>query len=150
MPAEKTERNAEIIRQYSRGMTQRQIAELHGINRQAVQQIIARHRAHLDPVDKSEAITAAAELLDELIAEAMQVVQSDPAPMVAGKDGTHVIDPESGTYVRDHTGRLAAMREVRGLLERKSKLLGLDSPVRTELAGELTYKIEGIDPEDIG
>lgn len=152
MPAEKVERNAEIIRAYGRGRSQASLAEEHGISQQAISQIIAAHRAKQGPVDKAEQINAAADLLDHLIEEAMALAALEGAPVTAGKDGLVVVDPErkgphgEPVYVRDYSGRVAAIHLVKSLLERKSKLLGLDSATKTEVSGSVDYRIGGLDP----
>jgi hypothetical protein len=155
MAREKTQRNEQIIHAYARGRTQQSIAEEHGIARETVRDIIAAHRSKQGPIDKAEHIAAAVDLLDELIQEAMAVVESTPAPITAGKDGLPVVDPErkgphgEPVYVRDHSGRLAAMSVVRSLQERKAKLLGLDSATKVEQSGQVTYVLPGVAPETL-
>jgi transposase-like protein len=155
VPAEKTERNRQIIQAYARGQRQSSIAEEHGITQQTVSEIITRHRATQGPVDKAEEISRASELLDVMIEEAMALVALEGAPVTAGKDGLVVVDPErkgphgEPVYVRDYSGRLAAIDRVRSLLERKAKLLGLDSATKTEVSGEVTYVIPGLDPSTL-
>lgn len=155
MPAEKTERNAQIIEAYARGRTIATLARDHGIAPQTISEIIQRHRAKQGPVDKGEEITRAAELLDRLIEEAMELVEMGGAPVTAGKDGLVVVDPElkgphgEPVFVRDFSGRLAAIDRVRSLQERKAKLLGLDSATKTEVSGSVDYRIPGLDPSTL-
>lgn len=155
MAVEKVERNAEIIKAYASGRTQASIGEEHGISQKAVSEIIQRHRAARGPVDKAEEINRAADILDRMIEEAARLVDLEGAPVTAGKDGLVVVDPEhkgphgEPVYVRDYSGRLAAIDRVRSLLERKAKLLGLDSATKTEVSGEVTYTIPGLDPKTL-
>lgn len=155
MVAEKTERNAEIIERYARGRTVGALARDYGITPQTISEIIQRYRAKQGPIDKAEEIAKAAELLDRLIEEAMALVEMEGAPVTAGKDGLVVVDPErkgphdEPVYVRDYSGRLAAIDRVRSLQERKARLLGLDSATKTEVSGEVTYTIPGLDPKTL-
>lgn len=155
MPAEKVERNAQIIELYARGRTLSTLSEQFGISQQTISEIIQRHRIKRGPIDKAEEINRAAELLDRMIEEAMALVEREGAPVTAGKDGLVVVDPElkgphdEPVYVRDYSGRLAAMNQARALLERKAKLLGLDSATKTEVSGEVTYTIPGLKPETL-
>jgi transposase-like protein len=155
VPAAKTERNAQIIEDYGRGKTVGTLAKEHGVTHQTISEIIQRHRVAQGPINKAEEIDRAAELLDRMIEEAAALVALEGAPVTAGKDGLVVIDPERKTcdngpvYVRDYSGRLAAIDRVRSLLERKAKLLGLDSATKTEVSGEVTYVIPGLDPSTL-
>ena len=146
--AEKIARNREILDLYSRmAWSQQRIADHFGLAQSTVSDIIARHRASQSPIDKAEHITRASELLDDLIAEAVAVAYSSPAPVTAGKDGVVVRDPETNEVVRDPSARLSAMQTVKALQESKRKLLGLDSATKVETTGSVTYKIEGVDPD---
>lgn len=149
MVQEKTDRNAEIMRMVAQGRTRRAIAENFGIATGTLGEIILRERAR-NLVDKQDEITTQVEILDELIEAAVEVTRLRAAPVTAGKDGDILRDPEDNEVVRDHGGRLAGMATVKALLERKAKLLGLDSATKTEVLGAITYRIEGVDPEDIG
>lgn len=155
MPAEKTERNAEIIRAVARGRTYASIGADYGVTKQTISEIVQRHRAAVGPIDKAEEIQRAADLLDEMIQEAMALVDREGAPVTAGKDGLVVVDPElkgphgGPVFVRDYSGRLAAIDRVRSLLERKAKLLGLDSATKTETSGTVTYVIDGLSPDTL-
>lgn len=155
MPREKTDRNAEIIRLYARGRTQTMIADQFGISQQTVSEIVQRHRVKQGPIDKAEEITRQADLLDQMIAEAVELAEMEGAPVTAGKDGLVVVDPErkgphgERMFVRDYSGRIAAIHLIKALMERKSKLLGLDSATKTEVQGEVTYVIPGLDPKTL-
>lgn len=155
MAKAKTERNAELLALYARGWSMPKLAEHFGIALSTVGEIIQRHRIAQGPVDKAEHINQAVDILDELIAAAVEVAHADPAPVTAGKDGLPVVDPErkgphgEPVFVRDHGGRLAGMQTARSLLERKAKLLGLDSATKTEVSGSVTYQIEGLDPSSL-
>lgn len=155
MPPAKTERNAEIIKAYGRGRTQQSLAEEYGVSQKRISEIIQAHRLAQGPIDKAEQINAAADLLDHLIEQAMELAAMEGAPVTAGKDGLVVVDPErkgphgEAVFVRDYSGRVAAIHLIKSLLERKAKLLGLDSATKTEVQGEVTYVIPGLDPSTL-
>lgn len=148
MTQEMTERNDEIMRMVAQGKTRRTIAEHFGMGMSTVSEIVTRERAK-HPVDKPSEIEAQVAILDDLVEQAAAVARLRAAPVTAGKDGFIVMDPEDHTVVRDHSGRLTAMSTVKALLERKAKLLGLDSATKTEMLGSVTYTIEGVNPDDI-
>jgi hypothetical protein len=154
--AAKTERNAEIIRLYfTQGWSQQRVADHFGLARETVKDIIASWRAKQGPVDKQEEIERAASLLDEMIVMAMELAAMEGAPVTAGKDGLVVVDPEQKNpeggpmYVRDYSGRISAINTIKGLLERKAKLLGLDSATKVEQSGQVTYVLPGVAPETL-
>lgn len=140
------ERDRQILALWNGGMTQTAIGERYGISQPAVSQILTRFKIARGPIDKAAEIERMADLLDEMTAHAMEVARQRPAPLVAGKDATYVTDPETGQVVYDHGGRLAALASARATLERKAKLLGLDSATKVETTGTVTYKIDGLDP----
>lgn len=144
----KPERTREIMAMVAAGKTRRFIAGHFSISTAMVGEIIARERAK-HPIDKVDEIATQVELLDELIQAASEIARLRGAPVTAGKDGFIVRDPADDTVVRDHGGRLAAMTTVRSLIERKAKLLGLDSATKTEMLGAITYTIEGMTTEEI-
>jgi hypothetical protein len=146
---EKVERTAEIMALVAQGWTRKKIGEHYGISAASVTEVVQRERSK-HPIDKQDAIATQVEILDGLIEAAMEIVHMRPAPVTAGKDGDVVRDPEDQAVVRDFSARMSAMATVKSLQERKAKLLGLDSAVKTELTGGITYRIESIDPADIG
>jgi hypothetical protein len=154
--AAKTARNNQIIAAYATGARSLQsIADEHGITRQTAGEIIQRWRIAQGPVDKAEEIARATDLLDRLIEAAADLAEREGTPVTAGKDGFCVVDPTQkgpqgeDVYVRDYGNRLAAIDRVRTLLERKAKLLGLDSATKTEVSGSVEYSIPGLDPKTL-
>jgi DNA-binding CsgD family transcriptional regulator len=132
----KVERNNEICALYAEGLTLKQIGERYGISFQAVSGIIARYRAKVPLRDRAEIIQEHTQTLDYLMTRASEIVESDPLPKYRSGDHGDVDNdgnPVDATPIGvDHTGRLAAMRELRKLQERESRLLGLDA-VKTEI-----------------
>lgn len=148
MTAANTERNAEIMAWVARGRTQRTIAAHFGLDQSTVSEIIQRER-NRSPIDKQDAIATQVEILDQLIEEMRELAEMKGAPVTAGKDGDVVRDPDDQSVVRDYGLRVNATAQLKSLLERKSKLLGLDSPTRTELSGGVTYEIRGVNVNEI-
>lgn len=145
MPAEKTERNAEIIALYAQGWSQRQLGEKYGISQSTIKEIIGRYRVAQGPIDKAEAIHQQVDTLDHIARLALEIAEDLGAPVF--REGGFVEDPATGKLVRAHSDRLAAMNAARAALERKAKLLGLDSATKVETSGSVTYHIEGLDPD---
>ena len=144
MTVKNQEQADRIMLMIASGYTQKMVATKLGLARSTVSEIVSRERAAA-PIDREAEMYAARDLLDNLIRQATEVAEMGPAPVTAGKDGEIVMKPGSDTeWVEDHSGRLAAMQTVKQLLERKSKLLGLDSPARTEVSGGVTYTIAGL------
>lgn len=61
-----------------------------------------------------------------------ELLDVDPAPVTAGKDGLPVRDPETGEFVRDYGLRLSAVDRLVKLDERLAKLTGADAASKTE------------------
>lgn len=124
-------RNGEIARRYFlRGQSQREIADDLGIGQQRVSEILTEIKKDIAGTTKESVradITARLSQLRESMAE---LIEMDGAPVTAGKDGTVVLDPESGVVVRDYALRVNAARELRALDERLAKLHGADEPTR--------------------
>ncbi|MDQ7910246.1 sigma factor-like helix-turn-helix DNA-binding protein [Phytohabitans sp. ZYX-F-186] len=147
MTRESVDRNQAIWAAYCQGATQAEIAAEHGVTQTRVSQIVKRMREAIPQETRQERAERELAFLDQLRREAMEVVHSKPSPVVAGKDGDIVRDPETNEVVRDHAGRLAAMNQARLLSADVRKLLGLDAPTRTEVSGGVRYELVGVDPE---
>lgn len=51
--------------------------------------------------------------------------------------------------VSDASPLFQAVDRLLKIQERRARLLGLDSPVKQEISGQLTYEIVGVEPEDL-
>ena len=127
---------------------QAEIAEKHGISQQRVGQILAGVRDSLEAPDRQAMIAQSIDTLSELTKRQFEIAALTPAPVVAGKDGEVVIDPESGQVVRDYSARLKALAEVRATDEQIAKRFGLSAPDRVESTATVKYEIVGVDPSD--
>lgn len=149
MSVEEAERNSEIWRDYVCGSSQVAIAQKYGISQQRVSQIVQAMRDALGVESRQERSAREVAFLDEVRREAMEIAHGKAAPLVAGKDGDVVRDPETQEVVRDHSGRLAAMSLAVQTSAHIRRALGLDAPVRTEITGGVRHEIVGVDPEDL-
>lgn len=129
-------RNGSIWRDYCRGTTQEALAEKHGISQARVAEIIQSVRDSVPQENRLEVIREQIDWLRETRRSIMELWDRNGAPVTAGKDGDLVYDPEDGSVVRDHTGRLNAAKVALQFAEREAKLLGLDAAQKVELSGE--------------
>lgn len=126
------QRNGAIYREWLNGRSQRVLAQKYNLTQPRISQIIREVREKTPPPDREEEIRRSFEMLQELRAGALEIWEMAAAPMVAGRDGDPVQDPESGEYVRDHAGRLRALETALKVDQRISQLLGLDAAVKMD------------------
>lgn len=125
-------RNGEWWRLYCQGWTLEALAERDGKSVSTVSEALQQVRDSI-PEDTREAVVAEVrDFYRELRKRAMEIAELLPAPMVAGKDGTPVVDPTTGAFVRDYSGRLTAMKTAADMADRERKMLGLDAAVKVE------------------
>jgi hypothetical protein len=129
------EQDHELWKLYARGRRQFDIARKYGVSQQAVSAAIARHRATIPQESKDEIIRKEVDLLTSLRDEVLALWHDTTgAPVTAGKDGAIVRDPETREVVRDHTGRLTAVRTALQVSERLARVTGIDAAVRIDLS----------------
>lgn len=116
------------------GRTQAAIARDAGVDQSTVSRAIDRVRAVIPESDKEELVRRSVDMLLELQAGALEVWRMAPAPVFVGKDGDPAQDPDSGEYVRDHAGRLAALKAAVGVNESVRRLMGLDAAQKLDMA----------------
>lgn len=142
-----SDREREIWSMKCRGMRGEDIAARMGISQQRVSQIVTRMRARYPLADRAVKRQELSERLDELRVVAAEIVHRPLPP--ATSNGVVIIDPRDGSVVEDVSGRLTAVTVETKLMERQSKLLGLDAPAQMETAQQITYTIKGADPDAI-
>lgn len=143
-------RNGEVWRWFTiRGKTQEWIAQHYGISNQRVSQIIKEVRDAIPPIDKAELVQESLELIKEVKARAMEIVDMAGAPVAVGKDGVVLYDPVNGEVVRDYAGRLRALDMALKADDTMAKRLGLDAASKVESTATVKYEIVGVDPEDL-
>jgi len=143
-------RDAELYRRWAvYGWTQAKIAEHFGLSLDGVNDGIRRYREGLDPADKREMIDASIELLKEVNARALEIADMAGAPVAVGKDGTVLVDPDTGLVVRDYSLRLRALETAMKASNDMAKRLGLDAASKVESTATVRYELAGVDPEDL-
>lgn len=128
------------------GETQQKIAASLGISHQRVSQIIKDWRA-AHPVVREELAEQSIAMLNDLRQRQYRLAEQIKAgaPVAVGKDGLPMQDPDSGNYVRDYSGYMKALAEVRLTDAQIAKRMGLDAPDRLEATHSVRYVIEGVD-----
>jgi hypothetical protein len=142
-------RNGEIWHRYTvRQQTQAMIAEELNISQARVSEIITEVRASIPPIDREQLVASSLELVAYVKQQAMEIVDLAGAPVFVGKDGAIAYD-ENGQVVRDHSGRLAALKMAMDADNVIAKRLGLDAAQKIEQSGSVRYEIVGVDTEDL-
>ncbi|MFI6484313.1 hypothetical protein ACIBH1_40780 [Nonomuraea sp. NPDC050663] len=164
-PAKKEEaahQSAEVMRLRRQGQTFEAIGEQLGVTRQRAHQI---YWAALKAIPAQE-VTAyraeQAERLDEMLREAYAVLGREHVTVSQGKvvrmgqpyindEGEADVDEGRGEVVRDDAPKLMAIKTILQIEERRAKLMGLDTPVKQIVGGEVdvTYNFEGVDLGDL-
>jgi hypothetical protein len=145
-------RGGEVYRKWAiYRWTQEKIAAEYGISHQRVSQILAAVRTQLPKTDRSELIEQSRAFLEDVQSRFLEIAELTPAPLVAGKDGLPVVDPETGEYVRDYSARMKALAEARVTDEQIAKRFGLSEPAKTsvDLQATVRYEIAGVDEGDL-
>lgn len=140
-------RNEKIFEAWSIwSKTNRQIAEEFGISQQRVSQIIRKWRDD-HPVVRDELASQSITMLNELRRRQFALAEQIKAgaPVAVGKDGNKLYE-DDGTAVRDYSGYLKALAEVRLTDAQIAKRMGLDAPDRLETTATVRYQVEGIEP----
>jgi hypothetical protein len=139
------ERDAEAARMRSRGHTYQQIADQLGFSNKGTA-YAAVHRAMAEVVAEpaAEAVQFELDRLDQMHQAALKVLEGHHVTVSNGKVVTLDDVP-----LQDDGPVLAAIDRLVRISESRRKLLGLDSPVKTQISGGLTYEVVGIDPAQL-
>lgn len=140
------ERNAQIYEQWAVwSKSHRVIAKEFGISQQRVSQIIAEYRSK-NPAVREELAAQSIAVLKELHRRQLALAEQIKAgaPVAVGKDGNKLYE-DDGTPVRDYSGYLRALAEVRATDAQIAKRMGLDAPDRLEATQTVKYVIEGVE-----
>lgn len=122
-----------MLRLRTEGLTLQQIGDVMGCGKEVVHQVIERALRVLvrGPAEELRAVELAR--CDELMEEALAIVRM---PMQGSTAGEAVRDARGAVVievVQDAAPKLAAINTVLRVMERRSKLLGLDAPSKTML-----------------
>ena len=123
-------RNGRWWRDYVSGMTMEAIAQRDGVTKQAVSAAIKQVRDSIPQQDRAEIRAELRDFYAQIRRSAMEIAELLPPPVVAGKDGDPVIDPETGAFVRDYSGRLMAWKTAADMADRERRMFGVDEASR--------------------
>jgi len=130
----KAGRNGRWWRDYAvRGMTLEAIAERDGVAKSTVSEAIKHVRDSIPDQERTEIRAEIREFYRHIRAEALEIAEMLPAPVVAGKDGEPVVDPETGAWVRDYSGRLNAYKTAMDAADRERKMFGVDEATKLNI-----------------
>lgn len=154
-------RDADAASLRAKGRTFDQIAdEMSYASRGKAYEAVMRAYADIPYEQVEEARRLDLERLDRLIEQAWAVMEREHVTVsqgrVVGKQTGWKLDPDTGETLRDGDNQpipeytdilddgplLAAIREIRGLLERRAKIIGYEAPARHEV-----LTIDAIDAE---
>lgn len=143
-------RNGEIFRKWAVfRWNQERIAAEYGISQERVSAIIRAAREKGAP-DRASLLAQSAETLAELHARQMALAEQikDGAPVAVGKDGKKLYEND-GTPVRDYSGYLKALAEVRATDAEIAKRMGLNAPDRAVVEQTIKYEVVDVDSKDL-
>ncbi|MET7457704.1 hypothetical protein ABZT03_38815 [Streptomyces sp. NPDC005574] len=132
-------------------MTYQQIADAVGYcNKGDAWRAVQKCRTSVLQAAGAELIASEARLLDDMFAEALEVLDRDHVVVSHGKVIT-MLDEETGAEkpLLDDGPKLAALREMRAIRESYRKLHGLDQPAQVTVSGAVRYEVVGVDPADL-
>ena len=140
------ERDAQALELRAGGASFRVIADQLGVSVSTAWKCVDRGLAATrhEPSTKLRALER--ERLDRLTVQAVQVLQARHVVVSAGK----IVRDDDGQPLVDHGPTLAAISTLRGLMERRARLEGLDEPVRHDISAKLAaevYSVEALDRE---
>jgi hypothetical protein len=138
--AQLAERRAAEWELYCRGWTMPQIGEHYGLDDSTISDDLRQYRDALPPQTREQMIDRHHTTLADITRRLDELSRLDPPPVVAGKDGTPVMDPETRQWVRDYSTQVTALRELRATLAQEAKLAGLNAADKVEVTGNVTFE----------
>jgi hypothetical protein len=126
--------------------TYQQIADELGLaDRGHAWRLVQRARETVMRPAAEELLRSEAEQLDELYAQALEILDRDHVMVNQGR----IIVGDDGKPLLDDGPKLAAIRELRQIRESFRKLHGLDSETKLNVTGSVRYEVVGVDPTDL-
>jgi hypothetical protein len=138
--AQLAERRAAEWELYCRGWTMPQIGEHYGLDDSTISDDLRLYRDALPPQTREQMIDRHHTTLADITRRLDALSRLNPPPVVAGKDGAPVIDPETREWVRDYSTQVTALRELRATLAQEAKLAGLNAADKVEVTGSVTFE----------
>lgn len=139
-----TDRDWAMWTAYCRGTTQQQIADKYKVSQSAVSQRLKMVRESIPDEAKQQVVRRHLDVFADLVSELYPLVKADPVP--AYSNGRRMTQPDPDdpdgdeVPVWDHSGRIAAMKELRAVLEREAKLTGADAPSQAEITASVDHR----------
>ena len=155
---EHAQRRAEIMRLRLDGLTLEEIGTHMGMGRENVHHSITRALESMTKKPAEDLLAMELSRCEELLAQAMETVRAFHPLIANGKvvyapvlddNGQPMRDPATGevltTVLEDKAPKLAAIATCVRVLERRSKYLGLDAPIRAQT--DLTVSTQSTAPD---
>lgn len=127
-------RNSRWWQDYVSGMTVEAIAKRDGKDKATVSRAIKQVRDSIPERKREEIRAELSDFYAMLRERSMEIAEMLPAPVVAGKDGLPVVDPETGQVVRDYSGRLAAYKTAADMADRERRMFGVDEAQKVAIS----------------
>jgi hypothetical protein len=137
-------RDAQALELRAGGASFRVIADQLGVSVSTAWECVERGLAATRQEPSSKLRTLERERLDRLTVQAVEVLQARHLVVSAGK----IVRGDDGQPLVDHGPRLAAINTLRGLMERRARLEGLDEPVRADLTARIHAEVYSVDALD--
>lgn len=145
-PNQAAERKAQIVRLYDSGKTFTEIGDMLGTTKQYVHRVYWQAVAETPQLAVSEMRAQQNERLEWLMQQAAEVLT---ATHYAHSGGTLLYGPhaegETPQPLLDTGPKLAAIREIRTLIETQAKLNGTNAPAQVTVNGQISYVVNGVD-----
>jgi len=141
---ETAQRDAEAARLKSRNMTYQQVGDALGVSKQAAHKMV--ERAMRDTLEEPSDLLRQLELMKLDAAESAAVAIMERLHY-AHSNGRLVYMGDNP--IRDDGPALVAINTIIRCMERRAKLLGLDSPTKLAVTGAMRYELVGIEMDDV-
>jgi hypothetical protein len=138
--AQLAERRAAEWELYCRGWTMPQLAERYGLDVSTISDDLKVYREAIPAQTRESMVERHHTTLADITRRLDALSRLNPPPVVAGKDGTPVMDPETREWVRDYSTQVTALRELRATLAQEAKLAGLNAADKVEVTGSVTFE----------
>jgi hypothetical protein len=138
--AKLAERRAAEWELYCRGWTMPQIAREYSLDVSTISDDLKVYRKALPQQVREQMIERHHTTLADITRRLDELSRLAAPPVTAGAQGLVVYDPETRQIVRDYSGQITALRELRTTLAQEAKLAGLNAADKVELSGAVTVE----------
>lgn len=146
-PNQAAERKAQIVRLYDSGKTFTEIGDMLGTTKQYAHRVYWQAVAETPQLAVSEMRAQQNERLQWLMEQAAEVLTGTHYAYSGGTllYGPAPIGKERGEPLLDSGPKLAAIREIRALVETQAKLNGTCAPAQVTVNGQISFVINNVD-----